>query len=688
MVLSADPNRRGSATISPPPPVLDVVGLSVDLRRREGPLRLVSDISLSLSAAETLGVVGESGSGKSVTAVSIIRLLPPALHIAEGSVKFKGRELTSLSSKELRDVRGKEVGVVFQDPQNSLDPSFTIESQMVETMRTHLGLKKNEARLRAISLLDRVGIPNAARRIRDYPHQLSGGMAQRAMIALAISCEPSLLIADEPTTALDVTVQAQILSLLRSLQDEKGMSLLLISHDLGVIAEMADRMVVMYAGEIVERGDVVETLTQPKHPYTEALLRAQPSQNRKGDPLVAIPGMVPNADAMPAGCRFSPRCRHVIDRCSLEHPTLDQVLSEPAARCLLAAELELAGVATPVQLDEGPRREEGGEPGERETILRVDALSKKFALRSTKLFGRKAQLTAVDDVSFTLRAGETIGLVGESGAGKSTVGRLILGLVRPTSGSIEFRGQQITRGFGRRRDLRRDVQVVFQNPYASLDPMMTIEQTLSEPLEVHLKLDRPARRKRVLELLEQVGLSAMYADRYPHALSGGQRQRIAIARALALNPLLIVCDEPVSSLDVSSQAQVINLLRDLQRRLGISYVFVGHDLSVVYQISHRVAVMFAGKIVEMGPAEDVYRNPQHPYTKTLLAAVLAVDPRARRLGTLVREKSEPRQEGCVFAHRCEHAHERCLTPPPNIATTEGRVVACWLYDDAAPNGQA
>jgi oligopeptide/dipeptide ABC transporter ATP-binding protein len=664
-----------------------VVGLSVDLRRREETLRLVSDISLSLSAAETLGVVGESGSGKSVTAMSIIRLLPPALHIAEGSVRFKGRDLTSLSSKELRDVRGKEVGVVFQDPQNSLDPSFTIQSQMVETMRSHLGLNKREARARAISLLDRVGIPNAARRIRDYPHQLSGGMAQRAMIALAISCEPSLLIADEPTTALDVTVQAQILSLLRSLQEEKGMSLLLISHDLGVIAEMADRMVVMYAGEIVERGDVVETLTKPKHPYTEALLRAQPSQNRKGDPLVAIPGMVPNADAMPSGCRFSPRCRHVIDRCALEHPTLDEVLSEPAARCLRAAELDLAGVATPVQLNEEPRREPG-KPGERETILRVEGLGKKFSLRSTKVFGRRAQLTAVDDVGFALRAGETIGLVGESGAGKSTVGRLILGLVRPTSGSIEFRGHQITRGFGRRRDLRRDVQVVFQNPYASLDPMMTIEQTLSEPLEVHLKLDRAARRRRVLELLEQVGLSREYADRYPHALSGGQRQRIAIARALALNPMLIVCDEPVSSLDVSSQAQVINLLRDLQQRLGISYVFVGHDLSVVYQISHRVAVMFAGKIVEMGPAEDVYRNPQHPYTRTLLDAVLAVDPRARSLGTLVREKSEPRHEGCVFAHRCEHAHERCLTPPPSVATTDGRVVSCWLYTDSTSNAQA
>ena len=674
--------------MSHPPPVLDVVGLSVDLRRRgEGPLRLVSDISLTLSAAETVGVVGESGSGKSVTAMSIIRLLPPVLHIAQGSVRFKGRELTSLSSKELREVRGKEVGVVFQDPQNSLDPSFTIESQMVETMRAHLGITKSDARSRAISLLDRVGIPNAARRIRDYPHQLSGGMAQRAMIALAISCEPSLLIADEPTTALDVTVQAQILSLLRSLQEEKGMSLLLISHDLGVIAEMADRMVVMYAGEVVERGDVVETLTQPKHPYTEALLRAQPSQNRKGDPLVAIPGMVPNADAMPSGCRFSPRCRYVVERCALEHPTLDQVLSERAARCLRAAELELEGVAAPLLQEEGPQRKPHS-AGERETILRVQDLRKQFSLRSTKLFGRKAQLTAVDDVSFTLRSGETIGLVGESGAGKSTVGRLILGLARPTSGSIEFRGQEITRGFGHRRDLRRDVQVVFQNPYASLDPMMTIEQTLSEPLEVHLKLDRAARRGRVLELLEQVGLSREYADRYPHALSGGQRQRIAIARALALNPLLIVCDEPVSSLDVSSQAQVINLLRDLQERLGISYVFVGHDLSVVYQISHRVAVMFAGKIVEVGPADDVYRNPQHPYTKNLLAAVLAVDPRARRLGSLVHEKSEPQHGGCVFAHRCEHAHERCLTPPPTVATTDGRTVSCWLYTDSRPKEDA
>ena len=681
MTLSPDTGERSLRAFTAGQPVLDVVGLGVELRRGGSPLRLVNDVSLSLQAGETLGVVGESGSGKSVTAMSIIRLVPAALQIAAGSVQFKGRDLTSLPARELREIRGKEIGVVFQDPQNSLDPSFTIESQMVETIRTHLKLSKAEARARAVSLLDRVGIPNAARRIRDYPHQLSGGMAQRAMIALAISCDPSLLIADEPTTALDVTVQAQILSLLKSLQEDNGMSLLLISHDLGVIAEMADDMVVMYAGEIVERGSVVPTLTKPKHPYTEALLRAQPSQNRKGDPLVAIPGMVPNADAMPPGCRFAPRCRHVVDRCKSEHPELDPVLSEPASRCLRTVELALAGVAVDALASEGTQRQQGDAEA-REVVLRVDGLRKRYPLRATSLFGRKSSLVAVNDVSFVLRAGETIGLVGESGAGKSTVGRLILGLVRPTAGSIEFRGQQVSNGYGRRRELRREVQVVFQNPFASLDPMMTIEQTLSEPLEVHLKLDRGACRARVRELLDQVGLSAEYADRYPHALSGGQRQRIAIARALALNPQLIVCDEPVSSLDVSSQAQVINLLRDLQERLGISYVFVGHDLSVVYQISHRVAVMFAGQIVEVGAAEDIYRNPLHPYTKTLLAAVLSVDPRDHRLGDLAREQAaSPGSSGCVFAHRCEHATDTCAIAPPAVVTGNERTVSCWLYSE-------
>ncbi|HUP73013.1 MAG TPA: ABC transporter ATP-binding protein [Acidimicrobiales bacterium] len=681
--MSLSTAKTSSSLTTATTPILDVVGLSVDVHRREDAVRIVDDVSFSVPAGHTVGLVGESGSGKSVTAMSIIRLLAPSLQISEGRVVFDGRDLRSLSPKEMRAVRGKDIGVVFQDPQNSLNPAFTLENQMVETIRAHLDMSKKEALAHAISLLGHVGIPNARRRIKDYPHQFSGGMAQRAMIALAIACRPKLLIADEPTTALDVTVQAQILTLLESLQDEYGMTMLLISHDLSVIAEMADHVVVMYAGEVVERGDVVGTLTAPQHPYTEALLAAQPEASRKGDPLIAIPGMVPNPDSMPAGCHFAPRCGYATELCTAEHPPLDRVFSgspNAASRCLYHTELRLHGVTTQrtdAEVKVRPERSYG-----KESVLEVRGLSKTFPLRSAKLFERKSTLVAVDDVSFDVGQGETLGLVGESGAGKSTVGRLVLGLTTPTSGSVLFRGEDLSKTRRRKRQaIRRDIQVVFQNPYASLDPMMTVGQTLSEPLEVHLDLNKRAREARVAELLGHVGLGAEYADRYPHALSGGQRQRVAIARALALNPGLIVCDEPVSSLDVSTQAQVINLLRDLQVRFGIAYLFVGHDLSVVYQISDRVAVMYRGRVVEIGPAEDIYRDPQHPYTQTLLAAILSIDPREHRLSKAIREQSAPDSPGgCPFAHRCPHVMEECRTHVPDgIETTPGRTVWCRLY---------
>jgi peptide/nickel transport system ATP-binding protein len=686
--MPLSPATSFSSTTTATSPMLDVVGLSVDAYRREGSLRLVDDVTFSVPTGQTVGLVGESGSGKSVTAMSIIRLLAPSLRISSGHVVFDGRDLQSLSEKEIRAVRGKDIGVVFQDPQNSLNPAFTLENQMVETIRAHLDMSKKEAFAHAVSLLGHVGIPDARRRIKDYPHQFSGGMAQRAMIALAIACRPKLLIADEPTTALDVTVQAQILTLLKSLQDEYGMTLLLISHDLSVIAEMADDVVVMYAGEVVERGDVVATLTAPQHPYTEALLAAQPEASRKGDPLVAIPGMVPNPDSMPVGCHFSPRCSHATDLCATVHPQLDKVFRgspEAASRCLYHAELELRGVTIhhpDAAISVRPERSHGDK-----SVLEVRALSKKFSLRASKLFERKSTLVAVDDVSFEVREGETVGLVGESGAGKSTVGRLVLGLTTPTSGKVFFLGADVAKTRWRQRKaVRRDIQVVFQNPYASLDPMMTVGQTLSEPLEVHLHLNKSAREARLAELLQHVGLGPEYADRYPHALSGGQRQRVAIARALALNPRLIVCDEPVSSLDVSTQAQVINLLRDLQTQFGIAYLFVGHDLSVVYQISDRVAVMYRGRIVEIGPAEDIYRNPQHPYTQTLLAAILSIDPREHRLSKASGEISAPDAPGgCPFAHRCPHVMEECRTHvPAGIETTAGRTVWCRLYGTEAP----
>jgi peptide/nickel transport system ATP-binding protein len=677
MSTSVTPRLTRAVGPSAEAPLLRVDGLTVEARRPDGSVRLVEDISFGLARGQTLGLVGESGSGKTVTAMSIIRLLPPALRIAAGRVEFDGRDVAPMSEPQLRALRGKDIGVVFQDPQNSFNPAYTIGNQMVEAIRAHTNESSKAALAHAVSLLDRVGIPRAAKRVKDYPHQLSGGMAQRAMIATAIACEPKLLIADEPTTALDVTVQAQILALLRSLQDELDMSLLIISHDLSVIAEMADDVAVFYAGQVVEQGDVVTTLTAPQHPYTEALLAAQPETTTRGQVLVSIPGIVPNADAMPAGCRFHPRCRYATDACAAAEPVL-----ESGVRCLRHAELTLAGVGTRAEVPAAVAAPDAPAPAD--ALVEVRDLRKEFPLRSGR-WGRKTTFAAVDDVGFTIGRGETVGLVGESGAGKSTVGRVILGLTPPTAGTVRFDGGAV--GAGRRserRAIRRDVQAVFQNPYASLDPMMTIGDTLAEPLDVHMKLGRAEKRARVSELLGQVGLDTGAAQRYPHELSGGQRQRVAIARALALNPKLIVCDEPVSSLDVSTQAQVLNLLVDLQRRFGIAYLFVGHDLSVVYQISDRVAVMYRGRIVEMGPSEVVYRAPRHPYTQALLAAVLSIDPRARRLDTARPDgadvSAEPATVGCPYADRCPHVMDRCRTDdPPPLEVAPGVRVRCHLY---------
>ena len=627
-------------------PLLSVEGVTVT--RGDG-VTLVESVSFDLDAGRTVGLVGESGSGKTLTALSVIRHLPASLRLAGGRVSFGGQDLTALSPAELRSVRGDDIGVVFQDPVASFDPSFTVGSQMVETIRAHTSLSRKEASALAVSLLDRVGIPEPERRMRDYPHQLSGGMAQRVMIAMAISCRPRLLIADEPTTALDVTVQAQILSLLRSLQEEYGMAMLLVSHDLSVVAEMADDMVVMYAGQVVERGPVVDRFERPTHPYTEALLGAQPAASARGHALVTIPGSVPATADLPPGCRFHPRCPHAVDACRTEAPSLVD-----GSRCLRRGELTLEGVAErAAPVPEGVGHRTGGEvpPGRDGPVLvEVRGLRKEYPLRTgaLPLPWRRASLTAVDGVSFEIHAGETLGLVGESGAGKSTVGRLVLGLVEPTGGTVAVDGVDLRRVRGRRRrDLRRDVQVVFQNPHSSLDPMMTVGATLAEPLEIHTRMGRIQIGERVRELLDQVGLDPTYANRYPDALSGGQRQRIAIARALALKPRLIVCDEPVSALDVSTQAQVVNLLAELQRELGVAYLFVGHDLAVMYQVSDRVAVMYQGRIVEIGPAEQIYHDPQHSYTRSLLGAVLSIEPRARRLAPVAAGAAGAGRDGTV-----------------------------------------
>jgi peptide/nickel transport system ATP-binding protein len=621
--------------------MLAVDGLEVEARTADGGVTLLDDVSFRVEAGRTLGLVGESGSGKTMIALSVLGLLPPGVRRVSGRALVGDRDLAALAPRARRLVLGRDVGMVFQDPLGSLDPSFTIGSQLVETLRAHTSLSRRAARERATDLLDRVGIAQPATRLSAYPHQLSGGMAQRAMIALAICCRPRLLIADEPTTALDATVQAQILALLRSLQDEHGMALLLISHDLSVVAEMADDVVVLYGGQVAEQGEVTAVFGRPQHPYTEALLGAQPGSAVRGEALLAIPGTVPAPGSLPDGCRFHPRCAHAVEACRTGRPPLADLppgAGPRATRCLRHGELSLRGLREPaVPVPAPPRPEPEGGPADAPAgdagavLVDVRDLGKDYRLRGGRWPGGRSVLTAVDGVTFQVRAGETLGLVGESGAGKSTVGRLVLGLEAPTRGSVLIDGTDLRQARGRRhRELRRDVQVVFQDPHGSLDPMMTVGATLAEPLEVHTTMTRAEVGARVAELLELVGLGPDTARRLPDVLSGGQRQRVAIARALALRPRLIVCDEPVSSLDVSTQAQVVNLLADLQRELGVSYLFIGHDLAVVRHISDRVAVMRQGRIVEMGASDEIHRRPRHAYTRALNDAVLSVDPRRRR----------------------------------------------------------
>jgi peptide/nickel transport system ATP-binding protein len=661
---------------------LAVAHLAVDVRRYGTWVRIVDDLSLAIAPGETLGLVGESGSGKSLTASSIMGLLPQSVRVSGGSVRLDGTELVGLDAARRNEVRGSEIAMVFQDPQNSLNPAFTVGNQMIETIRAKRDVSKSEAREIAAGLLDRVGIKQPADRLADYPHQFSGGMAQRVMIALAIASQPRLLIADEPTTALDVTVQAQILRLLQQLRDEDGMSLLLISHDLSVIAEMADRVAVMYAGQVVEQGRVDELFLRPTHPYTEALLGAQPGRSTKGEALVAIPGTVPDPSAMPAGCRFHTRCAYAIESCATQPPALEPVgLGGSIVRCLRAGELTLSGVRLPLSAAavaasspagsaSPPAGRSTARAAERtaEVLLDIRGLTKRYPV-GAGVFGKASRtITAVDDVTIDVRRGESVGLVGESGAGKSTVGRLVLGLTPATGGEVHFEGRDLA-GLSKaeRRAHRRDVQVVFQNPYASLDPLLPIADVIAEPLDVHESLSKADREARVIELLAQVGLDAAYRFRYPHQLSGGQRQRIAIARALALRPKLIVCDEPVSSLDVSTQAQVINLLKQLQADIGVAYLFVGHDLEVVRHISDRVAVMYLGRVVEWGPSDEVYERPRHPYTKALLASVLSIDPTQRRLqagAPSERPAGARGAGGCPYADRCAHVADVCRTADP------------------------
>ena len=673
-------------------PLLRVDGLKTHFHTRDGVVRAVDGVSFDVMPGQTLAIVGESGCGKSVTAMSILRLLPmPPARIAAGRVEFEGRNLLDLGEPEMRAVRGNLISMIFQEPMTSLNPVLTIGRQVAEVLVLHRGLSEREALAQAVEGLRKVQISEPERRARQYPHELSGGMRQRVMIAMALACGPRLLIADEPTTALDVTIQAQILDLMRKLGAETGASIILITHDLGVVAEMAQRVVVMYAGRKVEEASVEQLFAHPRHPYTRGLLGSMPhlGQSLSGDDdappqrLVEIPGMVPSLkEAMP-GCLFAALPER--ERRVPQGGAADAGLRGGPPGRLLAPDQRTHTGAWFGPPDGGERM--SAAEGSKGLLLDVQGLRKHYATEQGWLGRSGGKVLAVDGVSFGIAAGETLGLVGESGCGKSTTGKLILRLQDPTAGRILWRGQPIEAlSQTQMRPVRRELQAVFQDPYSSLNPRIRAADIVAEPLRNFETMSDAAANERVAALFQRVGLRPDQMVKYPFEFSGGQRQRLGIARALSVQPKLIVCDEPVSALDVSVQAQVINLLMDLQAEFHLSYLFIAHDLAVVEHISHRVAVMYLGKIVEIAPRKAIFSRPLHPYTEALLDAVPVPDPLVRKqrrvlTGDVPSPMNPP--PGCRFHTRCPYAEERCRREEPPLQQVEpGQWVACHLRQPA------
>ncbi len=650
-------------------PVLSVRGLEVDFAGSGRPVPVIRGVDLDVHADEILCIVGESGSGKSVTALAAAGLLPETARV-RGSLRLGGVEVNGADPAVLRRLRGDEVGFVFQDPTTTLNPVLPVGRQITEGQVAHGRLRPSEAPIRAAELLTEVDIADPEGRARQYPHQFSGGMRQRAVIAMAMSGRPRLIIADEPTTALDVTVQAQVLDVLKRRQAETGAAIILITHDLGVVAEVADRVAVMYGGRIVETGPVDRLFARPRHPYTTALLESIPRLDTKGGQLDPIPGQPPLPTDLPSGCSFHPRCRLAGSRprCTTEDPSLRPVGEGQAAACHFAEETAVpepaARAAAPAAIPGPP-------------LLEIDDLQVHFPLRSRILRLTKGWVRAVDGVSLVVRAGETVSLVGESGCGKTTTGRAVMGLIRASGGDIRFEGRSLV-GLGRRRlrEVRRHMQYVFQDPFSSLNPVLPVEEIVAEPLRIHGLFGELGGWDYVARLFDMVGLSRTMFGRYPREFSGGQKQRIGIARALALKPRLIILDEPVAALDVSIQAQILNLLQDLQRDLGLGYLFIAHNLSVVRQISDRVAVMYLGRIVEESARDALYDSPTHPYTQSLLSAVPVPDPSLRRVRQrIVLEGEIPNPadppSGCAFHPRCFRASDRCRRERPAFGPYAG-----------------
>ena len=692
---TTNPNTTGAQGMASEP-VISVRDLTVSFASEAGTVHAVRGMNFDLYPGKTLGIVGESGSGKSVTSMAIMGLLDKNASV-KGSITYHGEELLNKSDFEMSEIRGKGIAMVFQDPLSALTPVFSIGDQIKEALVTH-NPKMSEQQIhdRSIELMNLVGIPDPEGRLKSFPHEFSGGMRQRVMIAMAIANDPDVIIADEPTTALDVTIQAQVLEVLRKAQRETGAAVIFITHDLGVIAGVADDIVVMYAGRPVEKADVDSIFDRPAMPYTMGLLGAVPRSDReRNSRLVPIPGSPMNLVNMPKGCPFAPRCPLATDICHTTEPAMEPVPGRPGqfVACHRTQEIVSKGLTfhDVYTVAEAAKSKFAGVPrDERKMVLDVKHMRKTFPLTAGGFLRRKiGEVKAVDDVTLDVREGETVALVGESGSGKSTTLMEIMAFKQPQDGEIEMFGTKLEHKMPRekRRELRSSVQYVFQDPMSSLDPRLPIYDILAEPMKVQ-HYSKEQIRERIGELMRLVELNPDQVDRFPTQFSGGQRQRIAIARALSVNPKLVLLDEPVSALDVSIQAGVINLLEDLQNKLGVAYLFVAHNLSVVRHISSRVAVMYLGRIVESGDTEDVFEHPLHPYTQALISAVPVPDPKAERTRqriVLEGEVPSPTEtfEGCPFMGRCP------LMPKLSAeqqARCRGERPALRPYDTSRPSG--